>query len=439
MIGFWVGCYLVLATAALLHAALFLLQTWEHRRFARSRLGHLPDCRPTGRAMLLVPCKGLDVALEENLRRLFDQDYDDYEITFVVQDGWDPAYRMIERLCQEYPDRVTRLVVAGQAQHSSQKVHNLRAATRRVGAKVDYLVFVDSDAQPRREWLRGMIGRLDDPIDGRGRRVGAVTGYRWIIPVRGGLAGCLLSSLNAGITTLFGSRGWYPVWGGSWAIRRDVFESIGLREAWRDVLSDDLVASLMLRRHGLAVRFEPACVVASPYDGNLFQLLSFLRRQYLIGRVHLFAGWLLGLAGATLPNLANAASLVMLAWGLAGGGLGVWLPAAVLAGQFVFGVARALLHRSIARLYVPHFREQLRSAERFDLWAGPIVSLVNWLGMLASAVGRHVTWRGITYELFRAGRTRIVRRPPIEPAPRECMPEDVVCCVDAAPEYQRVA
>ncbi|MBN2022935.1 MAG: glycosyltransferase [Pirellulales bacterium] len=422
--GFWADIYLVLAGVALAQAALVALQTWEHRRFARSRLARLPSCRVSGRAMVLVPCRGLDVALEENLQRLFAQDYDDYEIVFIVQSVQDPACATIRRLQSQHPRRASRLVVAGPATTCGQKVHNLRAATERIDPRIEYLVFVDSDAQPRREWLRAFLARLEDRRDGRGQRIGAATGYRWMIPARPGLAQYLLANVNANVATLLGSRGRYPVWGGSWAIRRDVFEWIGLRDAWEGTLSDDLVAARVLGRRRLVVKFEPACMVASPWDGDLRQGFSFLRRQYLIGRYYAPTGWAAGLAAASAANLAWIASAALLTWGLAGGGLGAWLPGGVCAALFALAAIRAILHRSIARLYFPQQESRFRAAGAFDLWAGPLASLANWLGMIGSSVGRHVRWRDITYRLYRGGRSEIVDRPAEESQPPDAPPDD---------------
>lgn len=404
---FWLVAYWVLAGLAIVHAAIAVLQTWEHRRFARSRLRLLRNCRPTGRAMVYAPCKGVDVGLEENLRRLFRQDYDDYEITFIVQSNSDPACEPIRRLMAEHPEIPSHLVVAGRASESGQKVHNLRVATERIPAGIDFLVFVDSDAQPRTEWLRALIGRL-----GRYRRktMGAATGYRWMIPAGASPANWLLYGINCNVAMLFGSRAVYPVWGGSWAVRREVFESVRLHEAWEGTLSDDLVAGPVLARHGRRVKFEPACMVASPLDTSLGEMFSFLRRQYLIGRFYTPRWWALGLLCATLPNLVRWTSLGAVAWGLATGAPNVWLPAVVFATLYGLNVMGGIFRQSLVQLYFPHLETKLRAARRFDIWAGPLVGLVNWLGMIASMVGRHITWRGITYRLHAGGRIEIVGR-----------------------------
>ena len=123
--------YLVLAGAAVVQALLLLLQTWENRRYSRSCMRDLARHRPSGRAVILAPCKGSEPALRQNLCALFQQDYPDYEITFIVQQANDPACAVIGRLMAEHPDVTARLLVAGRASQCGQKVHNLRAAHRR--------------------------------------------------------------------------------------------------------------------------------------------------------------------------------------------------------------------------------------------------------------------------------------------------------------------
>ena len=79
------------------------------------------------------------------------------------------------------------------------------------------------------------------------------------------------------------------------------------------MLSDDLVASNQLRRAGLEVRFDPACVLTSPVDFDWPGMFDFVRRQYRITRHYAFRWWLLALAAATVGNLAWLASLGLLA------------------------------------------------------------------------------------------------------------------------------
>ena len=208
----WLIAYLVLSGAALLLSVLLTVQTWEHRRYARSCMRGRDRHWPTGRAAVLVPCKGVDVDLDGNLAALFRQDYRDFELVFVVEDRDDPACAVIDRLIAGHPNVRARRIVAGRSSQSGQKVHNLRAGVAALGPDVQYLAFVDSDAAPRREWLRLLLARLSRP------EIGATTGYRWFIPARPSLANYLLYSMNCGVMMLLGLRGQHWVWGGSWAI-----------------------------------------------------------------------------------------------------------------------------------------------------------------------------------------------------------------------------
>ncbi|HEY9284472.1 MAG TPA: hypothetical protein VIP46_13530, partial [Pyrinomonadaceae bacterium] len=78
-------------------AALLLLQSllslrggFRYLSYFRRELAHRPETYAP-RASLLVPCRGLDEHLSDNLAALFLQDYPDYEIVFVADSAADPA------------------------------------------------------------------------------------------------------------------------------------------------------------------------------------------------------------------------------------------------------------------------------------------------------------------------------------------------------------
>ena len=415
----WIA-YPTLALLALGQAALLALQTWEHRRYARSCTRRIGDLTATGRAAVLAPCKGLDVSMAENLRALFCQDYADYELRFIVESGDDPAVAVIRQVTAEYPEVDARIVVAGRATDCGQKVHNLRAGTAGLSPEIEYLAFVDSDAGPRPEWLRTLVARLAESD-----RTAAVTGYRWLVPERPTLANCLLYSINSGVMTLFGRSSHYLVWGGSWGIRRETFEAIGLREAWAGTLSDDLVATRELRRAGRRVRFEPGCVVGSPVDYSLADVFRFVRRQYLVGRYYTPGWWRFALAATTLSALAWLGNLAAIAAAWMYGILPLWLPLGVTAVLYALSVQRGWVRQSLVETYFPKRDRKSSSGTartvlcnedsrplyvRFDIWANPLGALAGWLGVLGSLVGRRITWRGISYRMLPGGRIGAVER-----------------------------
>ena len=404
---------------------MFCLQTWEHRRFAKSRLAGLHNCRQTGKAELMVPCRGLDVGLEDNLHRLMSQDYDDYRVSFIVESAADPVHSLIGRARAAHPEIDSRVVYAGKSAWSGQKVHNLRAAAAEIDDDVEFVAFVDSDARPRPEWLRAMLANLSAP------GVGAVTGYRWFVPERASVANHLLYGINCNAALLLGNKAPNFVWGGSWAIRRETFERLDIPKAWNGTLSDDLVASRELRRAGLRVAFEPAAMVESPLDHSLSGMASFMRRQFIIGRYYSPLFWTTGLACTTVANLALLGGLIAVGLALAVSPAAALGPAAVCGLLYAANVFRGAVRQTLALEYFPHLKETLQQARTFDVWAGPLVGLANWFALLSSVVGRHITWRGITYRIFPGGQIQLVDRDDrfdtagLEPD-EEALPDDAV-------------
>lgn len=399
----WLAAYAILVGLAIVQSLVVLLQTWEHRRFARSQLNCLGGGQLT-KVMVYAPCKGIDVELEETLERLLDQDYPDYEVTFIVDSVSDPAYWLIRRMMVAHPAVMTHIVVAGLAEECGQKVHNLRVATAQIPDEVQYLAFIDSDAKPRREWLRALVSHLEWP------GVGAASGYRWFVPAEPTLASWLIYSINCGAAVMMRSRGANLLWGGSWAVRRETFETLQLRAAWDGVLTEDLVVAEQIQRHGLRVRFEPGCMVASPLEGTGASLFSFLRRQYLLGRIYAPRWWRLGGSAVLAGNLAWAASLAVLAWGLAASAAAAWIAGASCAAMYVLQVLRGFARQSLVRMYCPNHADALRAPGWFDIWAAPLVNAVSLAVLLSSAVGRTMTWRGIAYTVLPDGRARILQR-----------------------------
>ena len=202
----WAGDLRVAAVGAADVGALPLrAELHAHDRSATSRPDASP-CSPRARASIST-WKPISA-------RLLEQDYDDYEVTFIVESTDDAAYPAIRRAMAAHPWVAARVVVAGRATDSGQKVHNLRVATEHLSRQIKYLAFVDSDARPGPQWLRALVSRLDEP------GLGAVTGYRWFTPERPTLANALVYSMNCDVISLLTRSSHYLIWGGSWAIRR---------------------------------------------------------------------------------------------------------------------------------------------------------------------------------------------------------------------------
>src|SRR5262249_1872549 len=64
------------------------------------------------KAALIIPCKGTEPDLEENLRRHFHHDYPDYQIIFTLADADDPAVAVIQTIIAHENVRPATVVLA---------------------------------------------------------------------------------------------------------------------------------------------------------------------------------------------------------------------------------------------------------------------------------------------------------------------------------------
>jgi ceramide glucosyltransferase len=402
------GAYAVLALLAALQAMALVLYTYENTRHFRSRLRKPRPQGFTPRVELFVPCKGLDPGFESMVKAVLHQDYPHYSVSFVVESEHDPAYKVLQSLQNCNPAVGTRLLVAGLATDCGQKVHNLRTATARLDPAVEVLAFADSDMQPPREWLL----RLIDPL--RTAKVGAVTGYRWLFPLDRNWSASVFAAMNSQVTFAYGNHPLNLIWGGSWAITREIFDAVGIRDAWRGALTEDLHLAGTLRRLGLRVVFEPGCLVASPVRGSWLQLLEFARRQYLIVKVFTPEIWWLALLGSLLFCSVFWGGVVLLCMGRGTVGA-MWSIVALLAFLYAIGTLRAVFRRAAVRA---RFADRLHALNRpiwLDLLAHPLIAILDLCCILSSAPGRTISWRGVRYRLCYPHQTRILSRSPATP------------------------
>jgi ceramide glucosyltransferase len=394
-----------------LFAALLLCQSllslrggFRYLRFFRRELRRAP-ANFTPRASVIVPCRGVDQDLRENLAALFRQDYTSYELIFVADSADDPALQIVEAARRDHPHIPSRVVVAGRARDCGQKVHNLRAAVSVCDAACAVLVFVDTDARPREHWLRTLVAPLAD------ESVGAATGYRWFMPARARLASTLRAVWNASIASALGAdtrRNF--CWGGSTAIRRATFDRLNILNEWRGALSDDYALTRALQRAQLPIKFVPACLVVSREDCSWRALFEFTTRQLKITRVYAPRLWQIVL----ISNLVFCAVfysgiLIIAARVLRGASFA--LPLALVASIFALGACKAHLRLRAVNLIIAREGAHVRGIARLahlSLWT--LTSALFLYNALAASISRRITWRGISYELKSPTETLVLKQ-----------------------------
>jgi cellulose synthase/poly-beta-1,6-N-acetylglucosamine synthase-like glycosyltransferase len=389
--------YYYIAWVAILSQSAFLFQCYRNYRYVLKKYKRIRQWyRP--RTVLIVPCKGLDSDFQKNIASFFHQDYEDYLLWFVVGEESDPAHKELcklkEQLSEGSKAREVRVFVAGSSQSCSQKIHNLLYCYERIGDDVEVLAFADSDICVRNDWLSHIVYPL------RQSKHGAASGYRWFVPRKNNLASLVLSSVNAKVAQLLGNTHFNQVWGGSMAIRVDVFREVGLDKVWPKALSDDLSLSVLVKKAGKKVAFVPACLVASYESVSWLKLFEFGRRQFLITRIYAPRAWWFGLCSSlySVLGLYGAAGLAVYAAMTGAEGLSVFtaVPLVFLAGQFF----RAILRQKMISRVLEKDLPRMKLAMAADILASWLWSLLLLFFILSSALGRTITWRGIRYKLL---------------------------------------
>jgi ceramide glucosyltransferase len=394
--------YYYIALAAIASQLLLLFQTFNNYRYAlnkykRERSWYRP------KTVLIVPCKGLEHAFEKNITSFFELDYENYLLWFVVAEQSDPAYselcRLKEQLSESSKAQDVQVFVAGKGQSCSEKIHNLLYCYEKISEDVEVLAFADSDICVRSNWLSHLVYPVRHP------KIGAATGYRWFIPKKNNMASLALSALNAKVAQLLGNTRFNQAWGGSMAIRVDVFRRIGLDKLWPKAVSDDLSLTCAVKKARLKIAFVPACLVASYESTTWRELFEFGRRQFLITRISAPKAWLLGLCGSIYAVLGiwATAGLAIYAAKIGNKNLPFFaaVPIVFFAGQFI----RAILRQSMAaKLLENEYKSipktHIRAARLADILAFWVWAIVLLALIISSAFGRTIRWREVRYKLL---------------------------------------
>ncbi|MBI4473514.1 MAG: glycosyltransferase, partial [Acidobacteria bacterium] len=217
----------LIAVAAIVQGLVALVDGYRAAR-------HMEDFRPRRvtkeKVVVFCPCKGVEEGLHENVRSLLEQDYENYEVRFVVESDDDPAYAVLVKMG-------VNVVVAGRAENRGQKVHNLAVAVQTTPS-ADILVFCDSDARYPRQWLSTLISPVGAVYDRPGAprsasatarslkdraslqaetRGHVTTGYRWYLVERFHLPTLFRSAWNASVVSMRADHNRNFAWGGSMA------------------------------------------------------------------------------------------------------------------------------------------------------------------------------------------------------------------------------
>lgn len=372
MIWYW-----FVATPALLLSSAGIFSQRRRERYILANLGKADGGTPA--ATVIVPVKGQDEGLRENLAALASLDYPDYELIVVAQKAADIPIGVL-------PERVKVVLAHGGDESSGEKVRNLQAAVRATRKCSEVFVFADSDGRPPRGWLRALVRALK--ADG----VGAATGYRWFTPQPATFWSLMASVWNSASGGMLGPGDNPFAWGGAMAISKETFFEIRVPEFWKGTVSDDYALAAAVHAAGLTIAYAPGALTPSFDRPACTEFFAWIRRQMTITRVYYPRLWWMGIGAHVFYCAAMAAGIVLSCLGYA--------PAlAALAVQLGCGMWLGYRRAALARNALPEYGNWFGR----NMWAHvllvPAATWVWLVSFLTSAWSNEIFWRGVRYRL----------------------------------------
>jgi len=381
-------------------AGLFLLwQGIQWLAYVRRRLRTDPGFFAP-RTAVLCPCRGMEPGLERNLASLCEFTHQNFELFFILASENDSAYSLVKRVASS--SRVkAHIVIAGKPAASSEKVNNLRVAIEQLTPDFEALVFVDSDGRPGKTWLHHIVAPLADS------RIGATTTMRWFIPANNTFSNALLAAWNASVVTMLGGHEKNFCWGGGTAIRRSLFDQMGMLDIWQNSFSDDYSLTIAIERTRRQIVFLPECLTPSYVQTDFPSLFEFTNRQIKITRIYRPKMWATAFATHFLFCFTLLLGL-FLALDLAIESRPSFQVLTLLVLPVLLAAFRGALRVIGVTDALPSVRAEIIAQSWIYVAVTLLVPFLYLFNFCASLIGRRITWRGIQYEIISPDQTRVL-------------------------------
>lgn len=348
------------------------------------------------RVALIIAVKGVSDHFDRFMDFVLGQDHPDYHVIFAIESADDPAHDAILRRIAG-SDKV-RLVVAGMAEHTGQKVHNQLAAFKLLEKADRIVAFADGDLHGRKDWLSCLTLPLEQS------QADCTSGYRWFVPESPSLPNRIITLLGTAVEPLIGPNWRMCLWGGSMAVTREVFDELDVPKELQGCVSDDGRISELAHRARKRMRYVRSVAAPSPVDFTSSSLLEFGRRQYFMLRLHRPLLWWMAFFIPLMAVASFGTCLGRLAMGDA------WMTLPVAA-----GILLNLYRTRIRRIYLQSRftgdeADALDHAVKGSWWLDPLVNLVHFAMIVSSAGVRTIEWAGIRYRIAGPQKTEILSR-----------------------------
>ncbi len=361
--------------AALIGAVYGLISVRVAQRFFKSASPVAAQCPPV---TLMKPLSGAEPGLRENLETFCTQNYPSaVQMVFGVQAADDPAIKIVDELRAAHPDVEIGLIVGPRREGFNPKVSNLIGMLS--SAKHEVLVVSDSDIAVPADYLRTIVGALEQP------EVGAVTCFYkgvatsnfWFKMAAMGIDYQFLP--NAVFAVAAGLA--LPCFGSTIGLRKSVLREIGGFEAFEDRLADDYAIGAAIRSGGYRMAYPPIILSHTCSETTGKELFEHELR------------W-----SRTVRSIAGA--------GHAGSVVTHVMPLALLGAlllAFSYPAVATLAAAVTARLMQKRQVDRLLGRRGPSSWLLPGRDMLSFAVFLSSFLTKQVDWRGLRYQVKPSG------------------------------------
>ncbi len=373
------------ATGALaaISACLSLWQWGAALRFPLHR--RKPLSRDLPPVTLLKPLNGCDDETRGCLESWFAQDYPDFEILFGVASNDDPVCQVVRDLQAKYPRIHSKLVVCNLSAGPNRKAAKL--AVLETLARRQFIVVSDADVRAPADFLQQTVPSLLH------EKTGLVNCFYFLANPSNIAMRWEALAVNADFWSyVLQSKSLKPMdfgLGAVMAVRRNFLVRVGGFRRLASFLADDYHLGSQIARAGGKIEITPLVVECRDAQLSFKQVWHHQLRWARTIRVCQPLPFFFSILGnATLwPVIwlaANPKPWVLLATSL------LILMRVLMAGHLQSRLTQKNEHWRYA-------------------WLAPVKDLLHFLLWAASFGGNHVSWRGQTFRVTKAG--RLIHRP----------------------------
>ena len=245
-------------------AAIMLLSIDSARLFRKKELY---EKKYAPKTLVIVPCKGIDISLYQNLLALKNQSYKKYKVIAVVDSENDEATHLIKKAGISY------IISNVKSRRASGKVKAIASALK-CFRNYEAYVIADSDITVNRSWLSSIIAPLSQ------KNIGISTTYPRFQPL-GGFWPKVKMVWNFVGENLLENPSSRFAWGGTMAFRKDL---VGRKEQLYFInskysVSDDITITKICKRKRMGIAYVKEAQPVVKTNDSFEQFIEWSNRQ----------------------------------------------------------------------------------------------------------------------------------------------------------------